>query len=110
MYTRSYGTEEDKLTLPSGYDGTAFEKEIREKAEEAAIPPDEPKLEEPSEEVGLFSRIPLLKSIRGFERLRLPFDLGSEDLVLLGIALLLFFTKDGDRECALMIALLLFIR
>ena len=110
MYTRSYGTEDEKMTLPSGYDGTAFEKEIRERAEEAALPLDEQKPEEPTEEVGLFRGIPILKSLRGFDKLRLPFDLGSEDLVLLGIALLLFFTKDGDRECALMIALLLFIR
>lgn len=110
MYTRSYGTDEEKMTLPSGYDGTAFEKEISEKAEEASLPLPEDKPDERTEETGLFSKIPLLRSIRGFEKMRLPFDLGSEDLVLLGIALLLFFTKDGDRECALMIALLLFIR
>ena len=29
MYTRSYDRDEEKMTLPSGYDGTAFEKEIR---------------------------------------------------------------------------------
>ena len=110
MYTRSYGTDEDKMTLPSGYDGTAFEKEISEKAEEASLQLPEDKPGERTEEAGLFRGIPFLKGLRGFDKLRLPFDLGSEDLVLLGIALLLFFTKDGDRECALMIALLLFIR
>jgi len=98
------------MTLPSGYDGTAFEKEITERAEEASPPPEESAPDEPTAEVGLFSRLPFLKGVRGIEKLRLPFDLGSEDIVLLGIALLLFFTKDGDRECALMIALLLFIR
>lgn len=110
MYTRSYGVTEEKMSLPSGYDGTAFEKEIREKAEESSLPDNEPIQDDRAEEVGLFAGLPFLKKIRGIERLRLPFDLGGEDIVLLGVALLLFFSKDGDRECALMIALLLLIR
>ncbi len=106
---RSYQADEERISLPSGYDGTAFEKEINEKTEaveakESAAP------EEKTEETGLFGRIPFLKGLGVGERLKLPFDLGAEDLVLLGLAILLFFTKDGDRECALMIALLLFIR
>ena len=50
MYTRSYGTDEDKMTLPSGYDGTAFEKEISEKAEEASLPLPEDKPDDPTDD------------------------------------------------------------
>ena len=110
MYTRSYGAAEEKMNLPTGYDGTAFEKEISERAEELSAPVEESLPDEQAEAVGLFSGSPFLKKIQGIERLRRPFELGGEDIVLLGVALLLFFSKDGDRECALMIALLLLIR
>ena len=109
MYTRSYNSDDERPALPRGYDGTAFHKEIREAAE-SAEPKDVPTAASETEEAGLFWRIPLLGSIRAPFNFKLPFDLNSEDLVLIGLALLLFFTKDGDRECALMIALLLFIR
>ena len=107
MYTRTYAPTEEQITVPSGYDGTAFENEIEEVKEALA---NEPISEEKSEEVGLFGRIPFLKGFPIFEGIKLPTSLAGEDLVLLGLALLLFFTKDGDRECALMIALLLFIK
>ena len=108
MYMRSYGAEEERMPLPSGYDGTAFEKEINEKAAEDVAEALAP--EEKTEEAGLSLKLPFFKGFGTFKGIKLPFDLGGEDLVLLGLALLLFFTKDGDRECALMIALLLFIR
>ena len=109
MYMRTYEANEERIPLPSGYDGTAFEKEISEKAE-AIEAKESPPPEEKTEEVGLFGKIPFLNRFWGANGTKLPFDLSAEDLVLLGLALLLFFTKDGDRECALMIALLLFIR
>lgn len=37
-------------------------------------------------------------------------SLGTEEIILLCAAALLFFSKDGDRECALIILLLLFIK
>ena len=33
----------------------------------------------------------------------------AEDLLLLGLATFLFFSKNGDRECALILAMLIFI-
>ncbi len=35
--------------------------------------------------------------------------IGKEELLLIGIALFLFFSKDGDKECAIMLALLIFV-
>ena len=95
------------MTVPSGYDGTAFENEIEEIKEKLT---QEEITEEKSEDVGLFGKLPFLKGAHIFEGIKLPTAFTGEDLVLLGLALLLFFTKDGDRECALMIALLLFIK
>lgn len=106
MYTRSYAPDDEKLTLPTGYDGTAFEKDTEQPEERECI-----KREEKSETgAGILSRIPLFRGSGSLEKFKLPFDINSEDLVLIAVALLLFFTKEGDRECALMIALLLFIK
>ena len=40
--------------------------------------------------------------------LRLP-KIGTEEILLIAIALFLFFSKDGDKECAIMLLLLLLI-
>ena len=101
MYTRSFPEGADRVPLPSGYDGTAFEKE---EAECFAS------VREENEDKGLLSKIPLFKGIRGLDSFKLPFEIGAEELMLIGIALLLFFSKDGDRECAVLIAILLFIK
>ncbi len=70
-----------------------------------------------SEEAGLFSglfgRLPSLGAIFG-ERssltqcIKLP-KFGIEELLIIGIALFLLFTKDGDKECAIMLLLLIFV-
>ncbi len=100
MYTRSYPEDEIRV-VPEGYAGNAFKDEIEEK---------EDKNEEsvsagsfldkllPSSLGKLFSGNPL-KSFR----------LGWEELLILGVAALLFFSRNGDKECALMLLLLVFI-
>ncbi len=123
MYARSYEKsthEEEARPLPMGYSGVAFESE-------AAEPPPAPdpsipiaaqtetytEQEEKTASVGIFSslseRIPFLQKIK------LPFgerfSFGSafsdtEDLLLLGLALLLFFSKEGDSLCALAVLIL----
>ena len=35
--------------------------------------------------------------------------IGTEELLILALAAFLFFSKDGDRECALMLLALLFV-
>ena len=109
MYTRSYKSDDERIALPSGYDGTAFEREIKEIATEKESC--EAAIAEPSAgRTSLFSGLPFLKGFRGLASFKLPMKPGSEELILIGLALLLFFSKDGDRECALMIALLIFIK
>ncbi len=58
------------------------------------------------------SRLPFLGGLLGGSRHLEGFfrDFGFEDLLLIGLALLLFFSKTGDKECALIILVLLFIK
>ena len=100
MYARSYPREDEKIPLPSGYDGTAFEKEPIDESRECVVD------EASSEKEGIITRIPFLKSLGLSDKMKLPFKLGTEELVLLGVALLLFFGKDGDKDvcCILLYA------
>lgn len=135
MYSRSYYPEEQAIRIPEGYDGTAlYEKESVEQAKPSAkiepqknevkfSPKDEITAEQESEEVflrtekesggifpkidlgnicgGLFSKNPSVKSF-------IP-NIGTEEILIIGLALFLFFSKSGDRECALLVLALLFI-
>ena len=134
MYTRSYQNEEkDSVKIPEGYDGIAFRE--NEKASEETVAEDalkSPPLRAPWDEVkdspavaeptmahpikndsflsglfgkfnfgGLFERGGLFKNGH--------INLGSEEILLIGVALLLLFNKSGDKECAIMLLLLLFV-
>ena len=107
MYQRTY---KEGYHVPENYSGTAVEECLPyENIEEvhSAPPPEEGSScacegEEHSPIGGK------LRSL--FERL--PFHLPrfeGEDLLILGVAALLFFSKEGDKECALFLLILLFI-
>ena len=124
MYSRSYYPESERMSLPDNYDGTAFmERPTLETAEEIVEPPlsdnadsqvfkgtDEPKHRQQS----LLESIPLLSGIFGkgglFGGLGLHSPtIGTEEILILATAAFLFFSKTGDRECALILLLLIFI-
>ena len=136
MYTRAYNGEEKKLSIPENYDGTAFLKSENELHTRPIIPNvSEPKyssreafckVEENTEEISVFSsdshgecsnepgkkKFTLGNIFEGFTKdkgLFSSFKIGSEELLIIGVAMLLFFSKSGDRECALLLLLLLFI-
>ena len=115
MYSRSfYPDTNERLTIPDNYDGTALIEAppvIEEKTAEASVSiPDIDKSEE-STTVSL-GKIPFLSGIFGNSKLnlgiRLP-KIGTEEILIIATAAFLFFSKDGDRECAIMLALLLLI-
>ena len=63
---------------------------------------------------GLMDKIPVKGIFSGLSTLKLgglgvP-KLGTEEILILGLALFLFFSRDGDKECALFLVLLLFIK
>ena len=117
MYSRSFYPEaEENPRIPENYDGTAL-----------LDPPTQPteneraEVSETVEETeqasalggGLLSslgRSPLLSGLFGGKGIPLRFPkIGSEEILILGIAALLFFSKEGDKECALILLFLLFI-
>lgn len=56
----------------------------------------------------LFGKIFSGGSLFGIEGLRMP-KIGSEELLILATAAFLLFSKEGDKECAIILLLLLFI-
>lgn len=124
MYTRNYySDQQDRLNLPDNYDGTAF---MERQQVDNLILPDE-KFESGADEniashkdmgdcgnhssstrpsilSSLFQGNNLFSSIG----LSMP-NLGAEEILIIATAAFLFFSKSGDRECALILLLLLFI-
>ena len=130
MYTGSY-FEGDAPSLPKGYDGCAFTacdstptapleaKCVPPKVSPVSTPMEEElaREEEKTESVGLFSsifdRLPLKGLFMGGraagERIKLLERIGGEEILLLGVALILFFSPDGDRLLSLILVALIFI-
>ncbi len=116
MYERTYP---NAYTVPEHYHGIALE-ECAECPEEAPCIPEPPLHSETYEESAEESVPCACKGKRRSEFSeralaflgRLPFHLPrfeGEDFLLIGAALLLFFSKNGDKECALIFLALLFI-
>ncbi len=124
MYTRNY-EEPQSVGIPRGYSGTMIDTSI---PEEVDAPINEEPIETPVEEVAeptsgggilgsqsfglgalpFLSAIP--EKIKGlFWGKGEGFHIGTEELLIIAAAAFLFFSKDGDRECAIMLILLLFI-
>ena len=112
MYTRSYG---ERASLPENYDGTAFsqpEPAEYERNEAHAIPASCGECNVGHGRGGSsgLSRLPFFGDLFGGGIGGLFSSIGTEELLIIGIALFLIFSGDGDTECALMLLLLLFIR
>lgn len=115
MYSRNYyPDEQERVTLPDNYDGTAFSEHTVEQSTQAAT---EPQFAEEHHDdsvlasIGkssLFSGLFGKGSLLGIEGLRMP-KIGTEELLIIATAAFLFFSKNGDRESALILLLLLFI-
>ena len=125
MYTRSYNDEVGEIIIPEHYSGTSFNQGIngeRYMNEEAAVgknPWEEEELhtsqKSESEETvttsGSALKLPFGKMLSGIfkgESLALQ-KIGKEELLIIAAAAFLFFTKEGDKECAIMLILLLFL-
>ena len=102
MYTRSF--DEERVTpLPEGYSGTALREDIVPDTADGA-----------TSEVSAKPRGSILSFLpRGLGELfggGAPFSFGMEEILIIGVAAFLFFNKSGDKECALMLLILLFVR
>ena len=117
MYSRSFYPETGEHILPENYVGTAFsESEAAESVAEVANLPSE-KESAPalslSADGGILSSITKLPFLTGFfngdgKLFKVP-KIGSEEILIIAIAARMFFSKGGDKECALILLDLLFI-
>ena len=128
MYTRSCFPENDGIKIPENYDGNAFREEKKEDPKEAQMANEAPigmtwKAADDADEVmakgengqrglgGFLDKLSpslITKALPFFKGDKL--SLGSEELLISAIALFLFFSRSGDKECAVMLLLLLWIK
>lgn len=102
MYARSY-TDTERAAIPANYDGIAFG--------DAAIDAPGEIAKNTVESVPASATGGILSGFLGgdiFKAFKLP-RLETEELLLLAAAAFLFFSKDGDKECAILILLLVFL-
>lgn len=102
MYTRSFNDEKDTvMSLPKGYDGVAF-------AECEAAPEEEAQAVSAEAHGGSFlDSIPVFKNLfRGGIFSGGLNKIGTEEILLLAAAAFLLFSRDGDKECAILLILL----
>ena len=113
MYQRSYS---DSYCIPENYRGIAVEEhtpereDTTEEAEVHSTPLCACEQERPCASAEK-RRSPLIeKAMSLWERLPLHLPrFEGEDFLIIGVALLLFFSHDGDKECALLLLILLFV-
>jgi hypothetical protein len=101
MYTRDFGSDEGRRSVPDSYCGNLFAEDG-----ETAVH------NELSENKGGAASI--LNSLFGkkLDLKTLPFlkkGLGSEEILIIAFAAFLFFSKGGDKECAIILLLSLFL-
>ena len=125
MYTRNFYEEEEQISVPKNYDGNAFREDTEEEYNTKNIfsvqkDADTQKSETVSFEprgdgergfasafLGKLPIAPFLSRFDYFKKQRLEF--GTEELLIIGIALFLLLSKSGDAICALMLLALLFV-
>ena len=131
MYTRPYNDDSHGIVIPESYGGTLLRgsenpTEINEtqycSTQESKVKnPWQTKASTPTEEVhntedsvsafSFLSKLPfgnLLSNIGKNSKFSLQ-KIGTEEILIIATAAFLFFTKDGDKECAIMLLLLLFL-
>lgn len=139
MYTRTYQNEEEKITVPENYDGNAFREESvcdsfcpldintqqnteskvncdttqenapMESAECSAAPEKKQKSDgilasifKGSGKTAFINGLPFMKNGK--------FNIETEEILIVALAAFLLLSKSGDKECAVMLLLLLFVK
>lgn len=105
MYTRNY-FEGGEVGMPRGYDGIALRGD-----EPAEIEETTPVVTMQGSAQAEVKGGGILSGLLGNLHLGIPSldKIGYEEILIIGIAAFLFFSADGDRECALILLALLLI-
>lgn len=105
MYTRDFRECEVEMNIPPAYSGNAFsdgDTLHKEDTEECISKKDG----------GIMSALSRLVPGGKFDFGNLPFlkkGFGTEEILILALAAFLLFSKDGDKECAVILLLVLFL-
>lgn len=102
MYTRDFGTQDATRSVPDSYCGNLFSEEKEEKIHNDAVT--EECAASPSVVQSLFGKTFDFKKLSFFKK-----GFGTEEILILGIAAFLLFSKDGDKESAIILLLSLFL-
>ena len=123
MYTRTYNDDKRGILIPDSYGGTALtdggfgegndiedkgKNPWEEEGESASAEPREEKNVPTSQKSSRWQFPPFLGNIFKNSNLSLQ-KIGTEEILLIATAAFLFFSKEGDKECAIMLLLLLFL-
>jgi len=131
MYARSYTADESTIRIPDGYDGTALIERCADDGCERAENGTKASAAEPQDSAQVFFRkdddecdktqheggaksffdkiFSSFLPIKSFSPKSIFEKIGLEELLIIGVALFLFFSKESDKECAIMLLVLLFI-
>ena len=108
MYSRSYYQEDEMHTPPVNYDGTAFSSgnESGEDGETVSAGLNF----QPTKPSGSGALFGLSGLFDFFDKDKFSLNkIGTEELLILAAAAFLLFSKGGDKECAIILLILLFI-
>lgn len=117
MYSRSYYATEERIQIPEKYDGTSL---IEKSTDQADRTEQDDALYRAAGDTGRSDTANQEKNPaegnmpRVLGLLRIPeggffSDFGTEELIIIGLALFMLLSDDGDIECAVMLSILLFI-
>ena len=108
MYSRSYYPEDTHPSLPDGYDGVAFSDRIEDIPTDVRPQPDQNEAVPTSGGASILSGLFGKGGLFGIEGIKMP-KIGTEEILIIATAAFLLFSKNGDRECALILLFLLFV-
>jgi hypothetical protein len=117
MYSRSY--TDGEIIIPEKYSGTALEEIEKDKESDTKKSECEdmhmnnaPCGEIKKDKINLSGMTDIVKCIFGNHDDKENFlsGIGFEEILILGMAIYLFFSKRSDKECALILLALLFIK
>ena len=102
MYTRDFAPEENRKNVPDSYCGNLFSEEkeisVHNEAECGDREPHASFLH------SIFQKGFDIRSLSVFKK-----GFGTEEILIIGIAAFLLFSKGGDKECAIILLLSLFL-
>ena len=129
MYTREYNDDGRRIVIPESYGGTLLrdppvDEGARAHADKATEKVDKNpwereenstedlhKSDESVETFSFISKLPLGSFLSDiFKKANFSLQkIGTEEILIIATSAFLFFIKDGDKECAIMLLLLLFL-